>query len=152
MKRSVEYYAKRNLWLYIVVKIFNKRVFLPVIVIYFVDRFGFSIQEIGILAAIYGIVSIVADVPTGYFADRYGRVNTIRVAAILQIIASLLYITVTQKSGIIFAQILESLAFSFLSGAAEALVHDSLEVTNRPSSIARYCLVPKVSHWLRTQH
>jgi MFS family permease len=129
--------AERNIKLYPLIKVFNKRVFLGVVPIYYVNYVGFSIQEVGLLAAIYALVAILANVPTGYIADRRGKTFVIRLAAILQICATLLYVLAPTKLGVVAGSILESLAFSFIGGAAEALVHDSLEVTGETSRYSK---------------
>ena len=65
--------ANRNIKLYIFVRIFAKRVFLPLSAIYFMDQVGFTIQDIGLLAAFYCFIQLLVEVPTGYFADRVDR-------------------------------------------------------------------------------
>lgn len=123
--------AKRNIRVYPLVKIFNKRVFLATIPIFYVDYVGFSLEDVGLLAGMYAIVNMIANVPAGYLADRFGKANMIRIAAVLQIIATLLYGLVATKTSIIVGLVLESLAFAVLSGAGEALAHDSLEVQRK---------------------
>ncbi len=120
--------ANRNVHLYVFVKIFAKRVFLPLSAIYFIDNFGFSLQEIGLLAAVFAITQLIVELPTGYFADRFARVTSIRIGALLNVCATLLYVFAFHKSGIFLGQIIEAIGYSFLAGAGEALVHDSLEV------------------------
>lgn len=130
-QETAERAARRNILYYTVTKAFNKCVFLPVIVIYFIDQIGFSIQEIGILAALYAFVMLVMQMPSGYLADRFGKALCIRLSAIFLVASSLIYVFMASKTGIVLGQILEAMGFALLIGAAEALVHDSLEVTNR---------------------
>ena len=120
--------ANRNIKLYVIGKVFTKRVFLPLAAIYFMERYGFSVKEIGLLAALYSLTQLLAELPTGYFADRVGRVNSIRIGAFLNVISSLIYVLSPDKSGIFIAIIVEAVGYSFLAGAGEALIHDSLEV------------------------
>lgn len=123
--------ANRNIKLYIIVRTLAKRVFLPLTAIYFIDTAGFTIRDIGLLSAFYSLVQLLAEVPTGYFADRIGRVASIRLAALLATIATTIYVFIHNRSGIYVGVMFEALAYSFFGGAGEALVHDSLVVKKR---------------------
>lgn len=123
--------ADRNIKLYIVVRTLAKRVFLPLTAIYFIDTAGFTIREIGLLSAFFSLVQLLAEVPTGYFADRIGRVASIRLGAILATIATTIYVLIHNRLGIYIGVMFEALAYSFFGGAGEALVHDSLVVKKR---------------------
>lgn len=122
---------ERNIRLYGFLKIFTKRVFLPLTTIYLAEIGGLSLKQIGLLASLSAIVSLLADVPTGFFADKIGRKTSLITAASLAIIAALLYAGFPSLGGAIMAIIVESLAYSFLSGAGEALMHDTLMHLNR---------------------
>lgn len=123
--------ASRNIKLYILVKTLAKRVFLPLTAIYFIDTAGFTIRDIGLLSAFFSLVQLLAEVPTGYFADKIGRVASIRVASLLAALATAIYVFIHHKVGIYAGVMLEAMAYSFLGGAGEALVHDSLVVQKR---------------------
>lgn len=130
-QETAERAARRNILYYTITKVFNKRVFVPVLVIYFIDQVGFSIPEIGALAGLYALVSLVMSMPSGYLADRFGKVLCVRLSAICMVASSLIYVFMANKAGVVTGQLLEAVGFALLIGAAEALVHDSLEVTNR---------------------
>ncbi len=120
--------ANRNIKLYVFVRIFAKRVFLPLSAIYFMDSAGFTIRDIGILAAFYSLVQLVAEVPTGYFADRVGRVASLRLGGLSLTIATLCFVLFPSHAGIFTGVFFEALGYSFLGGAGEAMIHDSLVV------------------------
>lgn len=120
--------ADRNIRLYVIVRIFAKRVFLPLAAIYFMATAGFSLREIGLLSAFFSIVQFVAEIPTGYFADKIGRVMSLRLGGLLAAIATTIYVFIHSKSGIYVGVMFEALGYSFLGGAGEALIHDSLAV------------------------
>jgi len=123
--------AHRNLKLIYVLKIFTKRVFFPIVPIYLVTQLDFSIQEIGVVSVWFSLVSIITNVPAGYFADRFGRANSLRLMALIEIIATLCYFFANDKIGIFVAFTFEAIGYAFYIGAGEALVHDSLEVTRQ---------------------
>lgn len=123
--------ARRNLALYPLQKIFNKRVFLPIIPIYYTQYVGFSISEIGMIAGFYALVGILFNVPSGYLADKFGRTRVLRIGAVLLIASTIMYAFFPTKLGVIAGVFLESVGFAFMSGSGESLVHDSLEVLDR---------------------
>lgn len=123
--------ATKNIRLYVVLKIFFKRVFLPLSAIYFVEVDHFTLKEIGLLGGFFSLVQLIAELPTGYLSDRVARVTSIRIGAVLNITATLLYVFVHDKTGVFIGVSLEALGYSFFSGAGEALIHDSLVVTKQ---------------------
>ena len=123
--------ANRNIKLYVFIKIFAKRVFLPLTALYFIDFGGFTIRDIGLLSAFFSVIQLLAEVPTGYFADRIGRVASIRVGAILAASATTIYVLFHSKTGIYAGVMLEALGYSFFGGAGEAMIHDALVVKKK---------------------
>lgn len=128
---SIQKLAQKNIKLYPLQKVFNKRVFLPIIPIYFTEYVGFSIGELGLLASLYALVSIVMNAPSSYVADRFGKVKALRMGAVMLVLSTVLYAGLPTQLGVVFGTMLEAIGFSFMSGAGEAMVHDSLEVLNR---------------------
>lgn len=129
--KTAEFYANRNIKLYSIAKIFTKRVFLPLSAIYFIEVGGLALQDIGFLAAIFAGVQLLFEVPTGLFADKVGRARAMQISAILLISATLLYVLVQSKTGIYLGMFCEALGYTFLTGASEAIVHDSLVVVHK---------------------
>jgi MFS family permease len=128
---KLERQVRRNLRCFVVLKMFAKRVFVPLAAIYFVDVSGLTLKEIGALTAWFAAVQFLAEVPTGYFADKIGRTYGIRVGALLNIVAMLCYIFWQHRSGVFIGATFEALGYAFYNGAGEALVHDSLAVQKR---------------------
>ena len=125
--------ANKNIKYYIWVRIFAKRVFLPITAIYFIDTAGLTIKDIGLLSAYFSLIQFLAEVPTGYFADRIGRVKSLRIGTILAALATSIYVLFHTKSAIYLGVGLEALGYSFMGGAGEALIHDSLSAKNQTS-------------------
>ncbi len=125
--------ADRNIKYYVWVRIFAKRVFLPITAIYFIDTTGLTIKDIGLLSAYFSLIQFLAEVPTGYFADRIGRVRSLRIGTLLAAIATTTYVLFQHKTAIYIGVGLEALGYSFMGGAGEALIHDSLTAKNQTS-------------------
>lgn len=126
MLETMQKQLERNIRLYGLLKIFTKRVFLPLTTVYFVEVGGLRLQDIGLLASISALVSLVAEIPTGYFADRITRRASLLAAALLAGTATLFFAFFPSLPGAIVGSILEALGYAFLSGASEALMHDTL--------------------------
>lgn len=124
-------YAKRNVRFFPVLKIFTKRVFLPLAAIYFMQTAHFTFAEIGILGSFYYVVNFLSDVPTGVFADRFGRAMSLRIGALLNVFATLIYVFLPHKPAIFVGTFFEAVGYGFLLGAGEALIHDSLVVLGK---------------------
>ncbi len=128
---------QKNMRLYIVTRVFQKRVFLPLVGIYFTTRGGMSLRTLGFLFSWFALVQIVAELPTGYFADTYGKVRSLRVGAFLNVIASSMYVLFPNPIAIFIAYSFEALGYSFFGGASEAVLHDTLEAQGRADNYTK---------------
>lgn len=88
---------------------------------------GMSLVEIGIMESIYHITGVLFELPTGAIADVYGKKFSVVVGRIISVISCILMITSNSFLGFAVAFILSSAAMNLNSGAAEALVYDSLK-------------------------
>ncbi len=128
---------KRNIRLFGIYKVFTKRVFLPVTTIYATQQAGLNIQQIGLIASLSSIVSLLCDTTTGYWADLHGRKRSAQVGSALSSLSSIIFVCSTNFYGILAASLVLAVGYSFLSGAMDALVHDSLVVLRRPEDYAK---------------
>lgn len=131
MSQLSEAELTRNVRLQVILRVFQKRVFLPLAAIYFTTVAGFSLSDIGLLAFWFAAIQVVAEVPTGMFADRYGKVTSERLGAAMNVCATLLYVFAPSKLGIFAGMALEAIGYSFFGGACEALLHDTLHAQGR---------------------
>lgn len=88
---------------------------------------GMSLIEIGILESIYHITGMLFELPTGAIADIYGKRFSVIVGRIINVISCILMITSNSFFGFAVSFILSAAAMNLNSGAAEALVYDSLK-------------------------
>lgn len=88
---------------------------------------GFSLFEIGLFEGLFHFSSIIMEVPTGIYADVFGRRNS----RIISIIVYILYVVIILTSNnfylIGFGFFLCGLSYTFESGSGEALIFDSLK-------------------------
>ena len=98
---------------------------MPIIVIYWQNN-GLEMQDIFILQVIFSIAVVILEVPSGYIADRFGRTLSLKLGAVAMTTGYFLYWWFPVFLGFIAAELLLALSASFLSGAKEALIHESL--------------------------
>lgn len=129
--------AALNVRLYPLVKIVTKRVYLPLTAIYFVNVVGLSLPELGLAIALAAGATLIFEVPTGYFSDRFSRRYSFVLAGLFAILANLLFVFMQNKTGVYIGVILEALAYAFISGTGQAIIHDSLTVLKRPEDYSK---------------
>jgi len=86
-----------------------------------------SLIEIGILESIYHITGLILEIPSGAIADLYGRKFSVVTGRLLNIVSCILMITANSFLEFAISFILSSAAMNLNSGAAEALIYDSLK-------------------------
>ncbi len=92
----------------------------------FHKRVGLSGPEIFKIQSIYYIVFCVAEIPTGYFADRFGYLRSMKLGAALLIISNLLPVLYPHYSGLLWHWLALAAARSFISGASAAYLYEFL--------------------------
>jgi len=109
---------------------------LPIYVLYF-RYYQVTLFEIALLAAIFEATVLVAEIPTGLLADRFGRRLSVGLGFSLFALSGLIFIAFRHLTGFIFAEILFGLGEAFISGAGEALAVDSMPHDDRESWLRR---------------
>ena len=88
---------------------------------------GMSLVEIGLLESVYHITGVFFELPTGVIADVYGKKFSVIIGRIVSVISCILMMTSNSFLGFAIAFSLSSASMNLNSGAAEALVYDSLK-------------------------
>ncbi|MEA3501859.1 MAG: MFS transporter [Actinomycetota bacterium] len=91
---------------------------LPVLILTMVER-GLGLAEIGLVFTVYGLTTVLLELPTGGIADSFGRRPVLIVAAILQ--AAMAFIWFASDSFALFA------AAAMVGGISRALSSGPLE-------------------------
>jgi MFS family permease len=106
-----------------IVNSFALGITLPVMNLMVLEQ-GASLSSLAVFMGLYSLVIVATEVPSGIFADRYGRKITFLVAKICTIGGSLLLVSSNSFVVLTSAVILLGLARSFSSGSGEALTID----------------------------
>ena len=99
---------------------------MPIIVIFFKEN-GLSLTQIMILQSVYSLTVALTEIPSGYFADFFGRKKSIIISTILSFCGYLIFSNYCSFEAFIIAEILIALGGSLMSGADSALMYDSLK-------------------------
>ncbi|MBT3464122.1 MFS transporter [archaeon] len=104
--------------------------FIPIAIFYY-QYYGLSYFDIGLTAGIGLLATLLCEIPTGAFADLYGRKKSVSMGLFLYLMG----ILILTFSSTLFYFIISSIVFgigqAFLSGAWDALMFDSLKAIKR---------------------
>lgn len=88
---------------------------------------GMSLIQIGLLESIFHVTSLLFELPTGAIADIYGKRFSVISGRILSVISCMLMIVSRNFIEFALSFIVSAASYNLDSGAAEALVYDSLK-------------------------
>jgi len=116
---------KRNITLYYLLTISTNLWFGASNWLYVWRRF-MSFGQLGWVDAIGFGISLLLDIPTGAFADIFGKRITLILSNICTATGILIIATANSLTGIFIGNIISQVGWAMYSGAADALVYDSL--------------------------
>ncbi len=86
-------------------------------------------SQFGIYLAIVYIVGLVSEVPTGVFADKFGRKLSGVIGALLEASVPLIVFIGSNFTAYVVAAVVGGIGSAFISGSLESLVHDLPSMT-----------------------
>ncbi len=92
---------------------------------------GFTIAQVGLLLGASKLSIFIFEIPTGIFADFYGRKKSVLLCYFLSIFSSLIYFFNSNFYFLFVGSIINGLALTFMSGAFGALLVDSLKLLDQ---------------------
>jgi MFS family permease len=107
----------------------NLKFFEPFLYIFFLSL-GFSYFQIGSLISIREITKNILEVPSGIFADNYGRKKSLQICFVLYIFSFILFYYGSLFSIISLAMILFGIGEAFRSGTHKAIIFLYLDKNN----------------------
>lgn len=109
---------------------FSFNIIAPLFVVFGLSL-GFTIAQVGLLFGASRLSVFVFEIPTGIFADSYGRKKSILITYFLSIFSALIYFFSSNFYFLLIGSIISGLALTFMTGAFEALVVDSLKLSDK---------------------
>lgn len=107
----------------------NLKFFEPFLYIFFLSL-GFSYFQIGSLISIREITKNIFEVPSGIFADNYGRKKSLQICFVLYILSFILFYFGSLYSIIGLAMVLYGVGEAFRSGTHKAIIFLYLDKNN----------------------
>ncbi len=107
------------------------QLWLPIWVLYLVDERGFSYKQFTLLDTPFFLLIVLAEVPTGAVADRWGRRVSLMLGSGFFAVAILVFGVADSYAIILISYVAWGLALTFQSGADIALLYDSLKEAGR---------------------
>ncbi len=113
-------------------------VFLPIWIIYLINGRGLTLTQVGVFEAVFWITIIVAEVPTGAIADRFGRRVSLATGAFLFAAATVIFAMADSFAILLGSYLVLGIAMTLYSGAGDALLYDTLRVLGRTREFERH--------------
>lgn len=108
----------------------------PLYALLFADT-GLSDAQISVLFAVWSVVGIVAEVPSGALADHVGHRTALVAGAVVQALGYACWVVFPGFAGFAAGFVLWGLGGALASGAQEALLHDGLAAVGAEEHYAR---------------
>ncbi|WOO39595.1 MFS transporter [Rubellicoccus peritrichatus] len=122
-----------NIRLFIFFRVlFNARFYYPIFTVLFLDM-GLTLEQFFLLNAVWAVSIVLLEVPSGAFADTFGRRNLVVLAGCCMVVEMLILCFVPIGNNIIIFwallinRVISGGAEAFASGADEALAFDTLK-------------------------
>jgi MFS family permease len=119
----------------------------PLYALLFADS-GLSAGQISALFAVWSAVGLLAEVPSGALADRFGRRTALVVAGVLQAAGYVVWLGWPTFTGFAIGFALWGLGGALRSGAQEALLYDGLAAVGAEAQYARVNGWVQAAMWL----
>lgn len=119
-----------NARIYLIYSFLQSLWFIEAVWYFYWSRF-LTFSQIGIVFSCLVILGLVAEIPTGYIADRYGRKNSVLGGTILLFLGAVLMTSATSAVLLVTGLTVMSMGRAFISGSLEAIVYDDLKSSGK---------------------
>jgi MFS family permease len=107
-------------------------------VIYLTDDRGLTLGEVFLFQAVYSGFMVVSEVPTGMFADHYGRRATMIAGSAIGVLAFFAFGLAPGILVLLVSYAMFALSDALFSGADSAMLFDSLKAAKRDGEFTRW--------------
>lgn len=121
-----------NIWKsYLYRFLMNFQLWWPIWVIYLQEDRGLSLTQITLLDAPFFLLIVLAEIPTGAIADRFGRRTSLMLGSGMFALAVAIFGVAENYGVILLAYTAWGLGLTFQSGADSAILYDSMKRAGR---------------------
>ncbi|HEX7724309.1 MAG TPA: MFS transporter [Candidatus Paceibacterota bacterium] len=111
--------------------------FLSAVYVSFLMSHGLNLMQVNMVNAVFYLSLFLCEIPTGAFADLYGRKTAFVLSLITFALAKFVYASSDSIWWFMFAEVLAAIAFTFQNGAFQAWFVDSLKHHGYDESFTR---------------
>jgi len=111
--------------------------YMPIVVLFYESN-GLEMKDIMLLQAVYSIVIVILEIPSGYLADVWGRKRTLILGAIMGTAGFAIYGISYGFKGFLIAEVILGIGQSCVSGADSAMLYDSLLEKNQAKKYTKF--------------
>jgi len=106
--------------------------FVSAVYVTFLLNNGLTLGQANFVNAVFYVCLVFFEIPTGAFADTFGRKWSFVVACALLAVAKFIYGSATGVPGFVFAEVVAAFALTFYTGAFDAWFNDSMKFYGNP--------------------
>ncbi|MCM1037970.1 MAG: MFS transporter [Ruminococcus sp.] len=99
---------------------------------------GYSLAEIGLAETVFHITSLLFEIPSGVFADVFGRKNMLLVSTFMRMIGNIVMIFSCNLPMVCTSIAFHAMSYNFSSGSGDALAYDSLKTAGQEGYYENY--------------
>jgi MFS family permease len=115
---------------YYLFQFFNSLVFFSPVIVLFLQANGLGMAQIMLLQSIYSIGVIILELPTGAFADYFGKKKSLMMGSLLWTVGLIGYGLSHSFWQFVIGELMVGIGSAFISGADRAYIHEILRETN----------------------
>lgn len=113
------------------------QLWMPIWILYLNDARGISLAHILVLDALFEIMMLLAEVPTGVVADRWGRRRSMILGQAGVTVAVVIFAWAPNFWAVLLCYAVWAVSGALTSGSDVAFVHDSLQAQGRQGEFAK---------------
>ena len=113
-------------------------IWMPIWVIYLQELRGMTLTQIATIESIFWITVVLAEVPTGAVADRWGRRISLVLGGFCFCVGSVVFAFSSTYVVLLAAYIMVAVAMTLYSGAGHALIYDTLRQIGRTKEYEKH--------------
>lgn len=129
--------ATKNIRKYYLFQFFNSLAFFSPVIVLFWQSHGLTMTQIMLLQSIYSIGVVILELPTGAYADYFGKRKSLILGALFWTIGFTWYGFSTNFWQFAIGELLAGVGSAFISGADRAYIHELLREEHKESEFKK---------------
>ena len=99
---------------------------------------GYSLVRVGFAETVFHITSLIAEIPSGMFADVFGRKKSLILSCVMSMLSALVRGFVPGFAAVCVSVGFSALSYNFISGSDSAIAYDTLLEAGQTDRYDRY--------------